>query len=569
MPADERIKVIFKRVYVVNNADWFGSGEFYFDAKIDGKAVGDKRIFDAREGAWINLDAALWSLVVDVSKKASVAVSFHGYDEDVFLDDDLGSISHVLKPPWAARDYRKTTKYFLLEWSVELAVDGKFGVHGPKEVFATRSHNGALSCNTIDGSILEARLEFHPVIPTPSDVPTVPPSFPKRPPALFGTAKYNTGISGGVAVTAASPINVLPNPSVIPILSPPPPAAAPGAGSPPVADATNAARIEFSYYQPDSLAFTDSDPRLEWSWTALAGGAIDFLGPKTGLKVMVYGTAAGEVLLTVKYKGADFATYRALVKAVKKIPARFNILNGPAAPSQPLTTPADVLNHVAIANCYLRQVGVELAYDTNATVTDGATAVRGSPGIFRIKVTAGQARNIPQGGHPKAAQMNFRDFVANFAYVHSDIGGNLGRATDRQASKSGATITDNGKPSTSWIPPTGIDPDPAAGTITMNLRPVMQSLKADGVTPKFPNLFAMYLTNANGSPSANPDVYANTLAHEFGHILNLAHRPQAGGDGLSFPANENLMHPSNPPAQAQDLDIIQARAVHQSPLVPP
>jgi hypothetical protein len=29
------------------------------------------------------------------------------------------------------------------------------------------------------------------------------------------------------------------------------------------------------------------------------------------------------------------------------------------------------------------------------------------------------------------------------------------------------------------------------------------------------------------------------------------------------------MHPSNPPAQAQDLDIIQARAVHQSPLVPP
>jgi hypothetical protein len=116
--------------------------------------------------------------------------------------------------------------------------------------------------------------------------------------------------------------------------------------------------------------------------------------------------------------------------------------------------------------------------------------------------------------------------------------------------------------------PSGVEPEGAPGVKTMNLRPVMQALKPDG-TPRFPNLFAMYLTNANGNPAANQDVYANTLAHEFGHILNLAHRPQAGGDGLALPLNENLMHPTNPPAQAQDLDTIQARAVHQSPLVPP
>ncbi len=567
MPADERIKVILKRVYVINDADWFGSGEFYFQAQIDDKAVGNaKQIFNAREGAWINLDPAAWSLVVDVSAKTSVKMKFHGYDQDVFCDDDLGSISHELKPPWTARDYRHATKYFLLEWSVELAIDGRFGLHGPKEVFATRSHAGALSCTTVDGSTMEARLEIHPVVPTPPDAPTVPPSFPRRPPALSGTAKYNAGLAAGVTVIPASPLNILPNPSVIPILSPPG-GPAPAAGAPPVATADNTARIEFSYYRPDSLAFTDADPRLEWSWSAIAGGAVAFFGPAVGLKVRVYGTAAGEVLLTVKYKGATFATYRALVLAVKQIPARFNILNGPGA-AKPLTSPAHVLLHVAIANRYLRQVGIELVFDTNITVKDGAHRVIGSPGIFRISVGAGQTRNIAQAGHPRAPQMNFRDFVANFAYVHSDVGGNLGRATDRQGSKAGATITDSGTPSTSWHIPTGIDPDRAAGALVMNLRPQMQALKPDG-TARFPNLFAMYLTNANGNPVANQDVYANTLAHEFCHILNLAHRPQAGGDGLKFPLNENLMHPTNPPALAQDLDLIQARAVHQSRLVPP
>ena len=100
MPADERIKITFRRVYVYKDADWFGSGEFYFVATVDGKPVGDKKkIFDAVEKTWITLPEAEWSAVVDVSAKASVVVTFRGYDEDVFFDDDLGGFTHTLKPP--------------------------------------------------------------------------------------------------------------------------------------------------------------------------------------------------------------------------------------------------------------------------------------------------------------------------------------------------------------------------------------------------------------------------------------------------------------------------------------
>lgn len=46
---DERIKVIFNRVFVKNDADWFGSGEFYFIATVDGAgAKADREAAEAR-----------------------------------------------------------------------------------------------------------------------------------------------------------------------------------------------------------------------------------------------------------------------------------------------------------------------------------------------------------------------------------------------------------------------------------------------------------------------------------------------------------------------------------------
>jgi hypothetical protein len=98
-----------------------------------------------------------------------------------------------------------------------------------------------------------------------------------------------------------------------------------------------------------------------------------------------------------------------------------------------------------------------------------------------------------------------------------------------------------------------------------------------------PQLFAMFVTDGIGNPAvlADQQSYAATICHELGHILNLGHRVEGPDahtptglisngiffDGIGYPPNENIMNwMSNP--DAQDFDIIQARAVRQSPLVP-
>ncbi|PYS34082.1 MAG: hypothetical protein DMG14_30290, partial [Acidobacteria bacterium] len=61
--------------------------------------------------------------------------------------------------------------------------------------------------------------------------------------------------------------------------------------------------------------------------------------------------------------------------------------------------------------------------------------------------------------------------------------------------------------------------------------------------------------------------YGNTLAHEVGHVLGLGHRGDTTDpvtDGVALPAAENLMHPTNPPPTAQNVDIIQVKAIRFS-----
>jgi hypothetical protein len=390
--------------------------------------------------------------------------------------------------------------------------------------------------------------------------------------------------NGGTPITPTDPINIVPNPSVIPILTAPG-GGAPAAGAPPVADASNAARIEVTFYRPNTLAFTPNDTRLEWTARPIAGGAVSFLGPAHGLNVMVYGTAAGEVALEVRFRGELMATFRALVMRVKQIACRFNILNGPNATSRPRATPANVLDHLNIANRFLRQIALELVLDTNATRTHGAIAT-GTPGIFRIAVSKGTTWHIDSDVvSVKATLLNHRLNVMNFAYIHSErrplIGG---AATDFPASNVAAVagarprVTDNGSPSTSWIRPSGVLPDGAAGPINMNLIRAIQR-------PGHPRLFAMFLCDNIGDPAVLADqrLYAKTICHELGHILNLGHRVEGPDattvtrlvsngiffDGLTHPPTQNIMFWQAIQDICQDFDIIQARAVHQSPLVPP
>src|SRR5262249_54964530 len=137
------------------------------------------------------------------------------------------------------------------------------------------------------------------------------------------------------------------------------------------------------------------------------------------------------------------------------------------------------------------------------------------------------------------------------------------------ASNAGASITDSGTPSSSWIVPTGVAPDGAAAAVTMRLGGAFNH-------PTVPNLTAMFVTDTNGNPTtpAAQMTYAGTIAHEVCHLLNLNHRVENPADltfddGVNYPPNENVMHWNNPTSIAQDFDIIQAKAVRQSPMVPP
>jgi len=578
MPADERVRITFRRIYVRRDADTFGSGEWYFVASVDGTSVGDRtEIFDAIETHYIDLTANEWSEEVNVRDGHDINVRFEAYDEDVFNDDHLGVIDINLTP-LRQGIWRRSTGYYTVEWIVVQSVLGRFVRHTPSTVFATRQHDGSITCTTVSGATHESRFEICPVRPLPPDR-----SLPRRPPLSASARRIRPERCTDInVIRSADHINIIPNPAIIPIL-----AAV-------EANAQTAARIEFTYYHPRTLNFTDNDPRLEWSVVSVAGGgAVSFVGPQRGRKVLIYGTHAGEVRLEVRFQGALFAQYRALVRSIRQIPFRANILNGPRRSSQPRANPAHVRNHLDIVNRILRQVALELVPDTNVTRTHGARAT-GEPGIFRISVSAKRTRRIPDTGFARATRLNYRRGVFNFAYIHSDAGGNLGAATDYPANGAGNTITDNGSPSSSWIQPSGVDPDHAAGNVTMNLLAARERN-----TARWPQLAAMYVTDANGDPGNVNDqfTYAGTIAHELGHVLSLGHRVEgvpetapgvgdqrdmtsadapadlvAGGifwDALLMPPGENVMHWINPTTQAQDFDILQARAMHQSPVVPP
>jgi len=401
---------------------------------------------------------------------------------------------------------------------------------------------------TVSATERVLRGELHPVTPTPTA------GLPPRPVMPVGTPA-GTQYGAAIAVTAASPINVIPNPPVIPILT-----AA-------TATATTAARIRFSYIQPNTWNFTPSDARLTWTVVPVSGSpAVSFVGAAQGREVLVYGTAPGEVRLEVRLGDALVSTYRALVGRVRAIPCRFNILRGTTASARPRSTPLDVSNHVQVANCFLRQLGIQLTMDTNISVTHHAVAVVGMPGIFTINVANGVTRNT--NGNT-AVTLNRRAGVLNFAYIRSDPAGNLGVGMFFPASGAGATISDNGTPSTSWITPSGVAPDGAAGNITMRLIGALAHPTIHGT------FAAMYVTDGNGPPAtaAAQLSYGGTIAHEVCHLFNLNHRVDTAGspfnDGLNYPPGENVMHWNNPGTIAQSFDIIQARAVLRSPLVPP
>jgi len=545
MALTPNIRITFTSVDVRRDAPDWGPSQWTFNATVGGNTVGDPATeFEAAMRVPIDLPDDQWQTEVDVSALDRLDIVFAGTAHHEGNTRDLGRTTLRLRFPFAEREQVLSNRFFAVTVRVELLVDGAYGGHGANEIFANRAVSGQTVWTTVSGRSFITRLEFCEVRPTPSDG-----ALPPRPVQPAGVAASQRNGAGRRRITATDPINFIRNPAVIPIL--------------PADEATEdtAACIEYSYYRPRTLAFADDDERLQWSWTSLSGGArIAFVSGDKGLKIFLNGLSEGEVLLECSMEGVVLAQYRALVRPMHDITCRFNILNGPLG-AIPRSTPAHVEGHMKVANIFLRQAGVQLALDTDATTTDGAVA-SDIPGIFRISVGAGTTFGIAVADFPRCCRLNYRAGVMNFAYIHSDAGGFLGMATDIPANTNAPSITDNGTPSTSWKQPSGIRPDRAATAKRMNMFARKQRTA-------HPQLFAMYVTDGNGSPGSARDAltYAGTIAHELGHVLGLRHRVGPGHDGLLFPWDQNLMHNNNPSTLAQDIDIIQSKAILGSPAV--
>ena len=570
---DERIKVIFKRVEVRNNGDWVGAGEWYFRASVDGQELEreGRPTTSVRDNQPINLRQDFWFKIVDVTdrNKTEVPIVFEAWDKDVTFNDAMGTFRYTLEKHGAWQqtgDLREPLENYTLVWEVQLEVGGVFDRHPASSVFATRRHTaGGVNFSTVTGVRRASRLEICPVWPVPPDA-----SLPTRPPP-GGVTVIRNGTAK--AVVAGSDPNIIPNPAVIPLLSAPAPAAGPAAalpaGAPPRATAQTAARIEATYYYPNTLAFTDNDPRLEWE--AVPAARADFLGGNHGLKVMVYGKQEGDVVLRVSFQGSLFAEYRAVVGAIRQVPFRVNILNHGG--SSPQCGPQDAENHIAIANRFLRQAGIELVPDTNTTLTNGATTT-GHDGIYRINsVGLNRTRNVA-GSHPMSCRLNHRSNVLNVQYVHSiqdDPGWTtFGWALDRPAHPNHPSVTDSLVPTPSWMPVggggCGVPPDgaPVGAASILLLEPSNRA--------GFPNLAAVLISNACGDPTtdAGARMYGNVIAHEVGHVLGLRHRVGNWDDGSGgHPPQQNVMCQGEPPMTRQDFDRFQSEAMRAHPLAPP
>jgi len=407
------------------------------------------------------------------------------------------------------------------------------------------------------------RLEICPVYTTPSDD-----DLPPRPTWPAGIRGHNVTI-GAVFLNEGSSPNELLNPAVIPVLA---------SGESP---ADRAARFSVTYYYPDTLRLRDNDPRLVWSSSVSQGSPqVRFVAPSggtaaLGLTALIHGTGTqeGEVKLDLRFEGSLLASCRALVRRMRRIPVRVNILNATRGRS-PRTSPRQVLNHLAVANVIFRQIGLELVRDTNATRTDGATATqdrgRTIDGVFRIRVSPGLTRNVDwsaNSGYIQSSAMNHRPNVVNINYIRSareitHRGARhrpIGICTDHPANRAGNSITDSGTPSTSWVSPSGVLPDAAAGTVRMNLAPARQR-------PTPANVVAIWIRDFIDPDDA--DAWGRVISHEVGHALGLRHRGNAGTgrDGVGHPDEENRMYAFED-TFGLDFDLIQAMAVIQSPIV--
>jgi hypothetical protein len=613
-----KVKIAFVSVGVLDAADMWGDGEWAFTAAVDGKAVGDpNNIFIARTRSLIQLPPE-YSIELDVSGKTKpsdrVKVSFSANDKDVFVwDHDLGSVSYLFKFPFS-RDqsiiltspikkgflFLPDHQYFTARITLEvLEVKATAAIIGPKSVSASRQHDGSSNFTTLSGKQIVPRVEVCPVVPTPQS----PSKLPKRP----DVATQN-GLTPGKATPQSQPpvlwplpnLNATYNPSLIPILQ----ESDPDLNS-------KAAKLAVTYVEPGDL-----DTNL-LTWVVKSGPA-KIIGANQGAEVTVIGTGAGASDQLAEFevrwngeKGTLLATFRAWVGKIKKVPFRINLINGTNPASQVVFTPQDYYNQIQIARIVHWQAGLELIPDSNTTCWDGATTKDSAGaalpgGVFIVPVTNNTwTVNVNNFVPTIASRLNFRPGVLHAVYVRSTTTGRAA-ATDIQG-VDGKDYEMDGKPTSSWVLPSGVPPD-ADPSGKLKLKTFKSSDRLKNKAPG-DDKYAADRTKSDSSFSSadmgriyavvlpsdwtwnntgtDPNAGVN-LAHELGHALGLHHRgsgdatnPPLSNDGMNCldVANKQRGHPWSENVmtygyggsfaaapRAVDIDIIQTPVVRKHPV---
>jgi len=593
---EAKIRIQLVRTTFTRSAKAPASGKVMYHASIDGmvKSFGPMKFRKA------GLHALDWSVDVNVKNKKKVEVRVRCEDADPQNSKEIGTVQYLLKAPFTQgwRCTREKKGKFLLEFSVALFTRGKFGPHTPDTVFACRQNTNSATATTVSGKKHLVRLEFHPVCPTPTK------GLPNRP--WLGLKAWLSGKNiqkndlRAAVITPTSPMNIIKNPTVIPILTPPLPARAGKVRTDEELDAAgyvnnrNAARIEYTWYYPASMNFTDDDDRLEWKVTPLSGSpSVKFLGKPNGTKVQVYGSGneEGAVLLEVWLKDVKLAVYRALVQKIKKVKCRFNILKNRSSndpDDSPASDLAAVKRHFQMMNRLLRQCGVEMEYDDSQDLgldmtgsnkkfyaKDGTELQADlkcetkilDTGVFEIKAKQGMTYDASDSRQNKAAKINARENIVNLTYIHScDEEGTLGAMIWYKRNPAASPYNEAGNPSSSWKKKSGVQyvkKNKAAQCDPVNMT-VGTGSQPSGQT----DIYGIYIVDREHDSDSE---FANTIAHEFGHVIGLDHRQKAGQgdwpDGVGYPFEENLMHFDNPATIAQDIDMVQTKVMHESPII--